>query len=49
MGSSAVAAMHGYHPDDAFSQGCFMSDAEADAPASILGFKSYFVDAVEKR
>jgi hypothetical protein len=42
MGSSAIAAMHGYHPDDAFSKGCFLSDAGATAaPASLLGFKSY--------
>jgi hypothetical protein len=33
--------MHGYHPDDAFSKGCFMSDCERPAPASLLGFKSY--------
>lgn len=42
MGSSAIAAMHGYHPHDAFSIGCFLSDAGAiAAPASLLGFKSY--------
>jgi hypothetical protein len=42
MGSSAIAAMHGYHPEDAFSKGCFFSDAASIAPpASLLGFKSY--------
>jgi Type I phosphodiesterase / nucleotide pyrophosphatase len=42
MGASAIAAMHGYHPDDAFSKGCFFSDASTvAAPASLLGFKSY--------
>ncbi len=41
MGSSPIAAMHGYHPDDAYSRGCFLSDAGAPAPASLLGFKSY--------
>jgi hypothetical protein len=46
MGASVIAAMHGYHPDDAFSKGCFMSDAGAPAPSSILGFKSYFIGAV---
>ncbi|HEU4364717.1 MAG TPA: hypothetical protein VFT13_04560, partial [Candidatus Krumholzibacteria bacterium] len=39
MGSRAIAAMHGYHPDDTFSRGCFLSDAGATAPDSILGFK----------
>lgn len=39
MGSRAIAAMHGYHPEDAFSRGCFLTDADTDAPASILGFK----------
>lgn len=42
MGSSAIAAMHGYHPDDAFSKGCFLSDATSPfPPASLLGFKAY--------
>ncbi len=42
MGAARIAAMHGYDPDDRFSQGCFMSDAkDAPAPASLLGFKSY--------
>jgi hypothetical protein len=41
MGSSPIAAMHGYHPDDSFSKGCFMSDADRPAPTSLLGFKSY--------
>ena len=41
MGSRAIAAMHGYHPRDAFSKGCFMSDAGHAAPSSLLGFKAY--------
>jgi hypothetical protein len=41
MGSRVIAAMHGYHPDDAFSRGCFMSTAPLPAPDSILGFKGY--------
>lgn len=41
MGSRAIAAMHGYHPNDAFSKGCFMSDAGHVAPSSLLGFKAY--------
>ncbi len=41
MGSKPIAAMHGYHPDDAYSKGCFMSDADLAAPASLLGFKRY--------
>jgi hypothetical protein len=46
MGASVIAAMHGYHPEDPFSKGCFMSDAGPPAPSSILGFKSYFMGAV---
>jgi len=41
MGSRAIAAMHGYHPDDAFSRGCFLTDAGATAPESVLGFKTF--------
>jgi hypothetical protein len=41
MGAKPIAAMHGYHPDDAFSKGCFMSDVADPAPASLLGFKNY--------
>jgi hypothetical protein len=42
MGAAPLAAMHGYDPDDRFSQGVFMSDAtHAPAPESLLGFKSY--------
>ena len=41
MGSRPIAAMHGYHPDDRFSKGCFMSTAHARPPASILGAKDY--------
>ena len=49
MGSRAIAAMHGYHPDDAFSRGCFMSTAGAGAPESILGFKEYLQELVGKQ
>ncbi len=41
MGSRAIAAMHGYHPADRFSAGCFLSDTDLAAPASILGFKEH--------
>ncbi len=41
MGASAIAAMHGYHPDDRFSRGVFMTDSGRAAPSSLLGFKSY--------
>ncbi len=41
MGSSPIAAMHGYHPGDRYSLGCFLTDAEPGAPDSILGFKGY--------
>jgi hypothetical protein len=49
MGSRRVAAMHGYHPDDRFSHGCFMSTSERAAPASIVGFKPYLQALVEAR
>ena len=42
MGSAPLAAMHGYHPDDRFSKGCFLSDAPRSGPESLLGFKPYF-------
>jgi hypothetical protein len=42
MGRRSIAAMHGYHPDDRFSRGCFMSTRPGPVPDSILGFKSYF-------
>jgi Type I phosphodiesterase / nucleotide pyrophosphatase len=41
MGSRRIAAMHGYHPEDRFSLGSFMTDASMPAPASILGFKAH--------
>jgi len=51
MGQSANAAMHGYDPGDRFSIGCFLTnDPDGGLPASILGFKSYFIEraAVER-
>jgi hypothetical protein len=48
MGSRPLAAMHGYHPEDAFSRGCFMSDAALPAPASLLGFKAYLERVVRE-
>lgn len=41
MGSTRIAAMHGYHPEDRFSLGCFMTTASMPAPSSILGFKAH--------
>jgi hypothetical protein len=41
MGSRPIAAMHGYHPSDRHSHGCFMSTTSRPGPDSILGFKSY--------
>ncbi len=41
MGARPIAAMHGYHPEDRYSRGCFMSTASNTVPASILGFKAY--------
>jgi hypothetical protein len=49
MGSRRIAAMHGYHPEDRFSRGCFMTDAPMPAPASILGFKSHLQKIVRAR
>jgi hypothetical protein len=41
MGKRAIAAMHGYHPGDRFSRGCFLTDHSNPAPPSLLGFKGY--------
>jgi hypothetical protein len=41
MGRDAIAAMHGYHPDDAFSKGCFMSNVDTDPPHAIIELKDY--------
>lgn len=49
MGARRIAAMHGYHPEDRFSRGVFMTDAPMPAPASILGFKSHLQKIVRTR
>jgi hypothetical protein len=49
MGSRRIAAMHGYHPEDRFSLGCFMTSASMPAPASILGFKSHLQKVLHAR
>ena len=49
MGARRIAAMHGYHPEDRFSRGVFMTDAPMPAPASILGFKSHLQRIVRAR
>ncbi len=49
MGATRIAAMHGYHPEDRFSRGVFMTDAPMPAPASILGFKSHLQRIVRAR
>ncbi len=47
MGRHKLAAMHGYDPDDRYSQGSFMTnDAAGDLPASILDFKAYLLGRV---
>jgi hypothetical protein len=46
MGSRPIAAMHGYHPDDAFSRGCFLTDAGGSDPDSILGFKAFLQETL---
>jgi hypothetical protein len=49
MGSARIAAMHGYHPEDRFSRGCFMTTAVMPAPASILEFKAHLQRVVRVR
>jgi hypothetical protein len=49
MGARRIAAMHGYHPEDKFSRGVFMTDAPMPAPSSILGFKSHLQKIVRTR
>jgi hypothetical protein len=49
MGARRIAAMHGYHPEDRFSRGVFMTDAPMPAPASILGFKAHLQKIVRAR
>jgi hypothetical protein len=49
MGSRRIAAMHGYHPEDRYSRGVFMTDAAMPAPASILGFKAHLQKIVRAR
>jgi hypothetical protein len=51
MSREPVAAMHGYHPADASSRGCFFSnDRENRLPRSILDLKALLLaDAEEER
>jgi len=49
MGARRIAAMHGYHPEDRYSRGVFMTDAAMPAPSSILGFKSHLQRVVQAR
>jgi hypothetical protein len=49
MGSQRIAAMHGYHPEDRFSLGCFMTTAAMPPPSSILGFKGHLQKVVRAR
>lgn len=49
MGSRRIAAMHGYHPEDRFSRGCFMTGAAMPPPNSILGFKAHLEKVVRAR
>ena len=49
MGATRIAAMHGYHPEDRFSVGCFMTTAAMPAPSSILGFKAHLQKVVRAR
>jgi hypothetical protein len=47
MGRAPLAAMHGYHPDDRYSKGCFMTNVETGAlPASILDLKRYLLERI---
>ena len=49
MGAQRIAAMHGYHPEDRFSLGCFMTTPAMPAPSSILGFKAHLQKVVRAR
>jgi len=46
MGARRIAAMHGYHPEDRFSLGCFMTSVSMPALDSILGFKAHLQKVV---
>jgi hypothetical protein len=47
MAREPVAAMHGYHPDDPFSRGCFLTnDSKIRLPVSILDVKDLIVGHV---
>jgi hypothetical protein len=47
MGKEAIRAMHGYHPDDLFSKGCFMTtDGSRKPPASIMEMKDYLLTSI---
>ena len=47
MGKEPVAAMHGYHPEDTSSRGCyFSSDSKPRLPESILDLKDLLVTHV---
>ncbi len=47
MSGKPVAAMHGYHPDDPYSNGCFLTnDASCRLPSSILDVKDLIVGHV---
>ncbi len=50
MSRQPVAAMHGYHPQDRFSRGCFLtSDSECPLPGSILDIKDLVLQRVLER
>ncbi|MEJ2722729.1 MAG: hypothetical protein P8181_16565 [bacterium] len=47
MSKQPVAAMHGYHPGDRFSRGCFMTnDPGCATPGSILDLKDLVLGRV---
>ena len=50
MGRDALSAMHGYHPGDPSSWGCFFTnDAIHEIPGSILDLKAFLIDHVVGR
>ena len=50
MGKKPLGAMHGYHPDDRYSKGCFLTnDVTGDLPVSILDLKAYLLDRVASK
>ncbi len=48
MGSTPVAAMHGYDPDDVHSPGVFMTNVDASPPPSILDVRDWLLERIRE-